>query len=58
MPTVLLELTELVLVGFKKVSSPLFILPFVWNLALILTIILIDRHKREEDDTNETASKR
>ena len=58
MPPVPLELAAHVSVGLKKVSSPLFLILFVQNLPLILTILILDRHEGEEGDTDEMASKR
>ena len=45
MPPVPLELVALASMGLKKVSSPLFLLLFVQNLLLILTILILGCHK-------------
>ena len=42
----------------KKVISPLFLLLFVQNLLLILTILILNHHEGEERDTNDMTSKR
>jgi hypothetical protein len=53
-----LELVALVSVRFKKVSSPRFLLLFVWNLLPILTILLLGRHEGKGGNTKEMTSKR